>query len=1106
MNSFSECLKQITLLTKKNLQILKMINDSFYTKKNHLVAIVDGEQYVVPSFLSLESKIDNIEANLQNILDAPKTGEAFTFYDGTTQKIELAGYSTTPPSQDLDIPQKFSVATNHIFKDFLSPQPSVRFDLPEIANNIKHVVIKKVAVKDPDLLKLITDHLENVSLDDDDNILSGNLEYGDVVKAVFNYEEGSDYIDYDTVKRLPRRESNPFGEYDIIDITNNWQDSNFEEHYTLQLSNAPVYFTNNGTIMHNILIGDTLVTWNDKIELEVEDTNPVNNSITVKVLHGGYAELATKATGNLDMYRLKYHQVNPEAFGQTKYVEVPLEEDQWICIFVAPLNDTTNTQAPWGTGVFLNTYDLTNDQNQDFWTYYSQNVNNIGDALYALTNMMNDDDQIEKLSRSRFEELQSLQPAIDTEAITVYQINKHLNDSENIKNIRNLYAQKSKYKNELTETQRQIDSVTAKLAETSFDDVEGVRASYNMQLSELNSKKYELNQNITSISQEISENANASDTPIENAKYHIRGFINTELNTDDCKVIGIDVEYRYKNKNKFTGNAETIKETYIYSDWNKMDGFLNTKSPSIVNDHYSYTWDEPNDNLNEPSFNQIDIPITQGENVDIRVRYIYNLGYPMVTFTSAWSDIINIEFPEEFVKNIEILDIIAENNEDIRKNQFKNMLEKEGIIRHNDDRVMDMDQEYFHKSEHIASGFFTPERRVIPLYDQLFTMANTLADLQAEVNGASVQLQITVTDGSSQSDILPNVVNSFRTRSYVTSINEGYYQMMSIVPSLPDVTRQANWSTPVAISNLIVNIYNPSEFPVRLHSMFPGDNDEILTSSSAVSRFDSGNYVGGAYLSNGQRAKSSSNNVYFDNPDSERGVWMLISGEDQSSVSLQHLNQIIYFRTKLANNQPLYALGESDGSGYSFSMQSVKDNNFNGKLPDNLMDASEYNIYELLGELKYAKQSNGSYYAGMASLYPNIGNISDISAPAGSDYLVIDPQSSIQIPLNFIYWIPSSDSIIAVPEGGSIDENDLNSLIADSKIKPYESKLSRAIAFDIRTSMFTEPITYKLVVEAQYQDLQSYKMKTINKKDVQKQYTPVTNSVPNAVNRGKKRR
>ena len=82
MNSFTECLKQITSLTKKNLQILRMLNDAFYTKKNHLVSIVDGEQYVIPSFLSLESKIDNLEANLQNILDAPKTGEAFTYYDG----------------------------------------------------------------------------------------------------------------------------------------------------------------------------------------------------------------------------------------------------------------------------------------------------------------------------------------------------------------------------------------------------------------------------------------------------------------------------------------------------------------------------------------------------------------------------------------------------------------------------------------------------------------------------------------------------------------------------------------------------------------------------------------------------------------------------------------------------------------------------------------------------------------------------------------------------------------------------------------------------------------------------------------------------------------
>lgn len=1115
MNSFSECLKQITFLTKKNLQILKMINDSFYTKKNHLVAIVDGEQYVIPSFLSLESKIDNIEANLQNILNAPKTGEAHTYYDGTTQKIELMGYSTTPPKQDLTIPTKFSTAVNHIFKDFMTPQPSVRFDLPEISNNIKHVVIKKVTIKDSNLLNLVISHLQDPVFDEDGGVMSGYLEYGDIVKSVFNYEEDSDYIDYDTVKRLPTRASNPSGEYDILDIVDNWQDSNFEEHYVLKLDKDLVYHTHNGTIMHNIMIGDTLVTWNDKIMLEVEDTNPVNRSVTVKVVDGAYAELATKATGNTDMYRLKYHQVNPELFGQTKYVEVPLEEDQWVCIFVAPLNDTTNTQAPWGKGVLLNTYALTNDLEEDFWSYYSQNVNNIGDALYAITNMINDDDQVEKLSRTRFEELQNLHPAIDTESLTVYQINKHLNDSESVKNIRKLYGQKSQYKNELEDVQRQIDSTMAILSETAFDDINGVRITYEDQLSELNSKKYELNQNITSISREISENANASDTPIENAKYHIRGFINTDIQSTDCQVIGIDVEYRYKNKNKFTGNAETIKDTYIYSDWNRMQNFMNIKTPSISNGKYVYTWNEPNESLNEPSFNQIDIPITQGENVDIRVRYIYNLGYPLITFVSAWSDIINVEFPEEFVKDIEILDIIEENNDDIRKSQFRNMLEREGIIRHNDDRVMDMDQEYFHKTEHIASGFFTEDRRVIPLSDQLFTMANTLADIQAEINGAMVDLQVSISDGSGELSLTPNTVNTFRTRSYVDAVSEGFYQLMDIDQDASASTMgDARWNVPMAVSNLVVNIYNPSDYVVRLHSIFPGDVNTVLGADNSISKFDFNDYVGGAYVEDQDTmVYARSQHMFSDDAQSNYGVWMLISGDSETTglsgdrAEMQHLNQALYFRTRIGNI-PLYSLGAFNGNQWNYPMQSVDNNDFFGSLPNNLMDSSSSNIYELATLLKYVQTTDGTKYLGMASLYPHLTDISDISAPAGSDYLILEPKSSLQVPLNFAYWL-SGDNVIASPAGQQLTPEAISALNIHNKTKPYISKISRAIAFDIRTSLFTDPITYKLVVEAHYQDLQSYKMKTVNKKEVRKEYKPVTSAAPSTkgiVNGGKKRR
>jgi hypothetical protein len=556
-------------------------------------------------------------------------------------------------------------------------------------------------------------------------------------------------------------------------------------------------------------------------------------------------------------------------------------------------------------------------------------------------------------------------------------------------------------------------------------------------------------------------------------------------NFDNASVIGLDVEYRYKNKNKFTGNAETIGESYIYSDWNKMDSFMNAKTPAYdpVTGKYSYKWGDHNESMNEPSFNQIDIPISQGENVDIRVRFIYNLGWPLITFRSDWSEILNIDFPEEFVKDIEILDIIEENNSDIKQQQFIGILEKEGILDHVYDKIKDMDLTYFHQPEHIASGFYTPERRVIPLSDQLATMARALSDLQTEVNGATAQLVLTLSDGIQESTLLPGIMNNFRVRSYVDAVNEGDYQTIKFVrdPSHPDETLD----TPLAVSNMVINIYNPSEYVIKLHSLFPGDNSTILDDSLSSNRFGYLNYVGGGYCTT-ENTDPKSSNIGGYNYDPSAGVWMMMSDINNPNQQriLQRQNQFLYFRT-VVDGKSLYTVGLYDGNSFNNTRQSVSDDNFNGKFPENLLSAGNNNILELEDYLYYMYDSSDVLYKGIAGLYPSIGGIEEICAPAGSSFYELKPGESVQIPLNFAYWI-SNNKNSSIQSAGDLSSN------VEAKMKPYINKISRAIAFDIRTSLFADPVTYKITVSAHYQDLQTFKSTRVNKQSVKKQYSPTT--------------
>ena len=98
MASVTEHLVKIQELTQANLDILKAINDSFFTKQNHLSVNVLGNQYAIPSFITLENKLNSLTANFENLVNSPDSGEAFFTFDGNSRAIQVRSYTSTPNS------------------------------------------------------------------------------------------------------------------------------------------------------------------------------------------------------------------------------------------------------------------------------------------------------------------------------------------------------------------------------------------------------------------------------------------------------------------------------------------------------------------------------------------------------------------------------------------------------------------------------------------------------------------------------------------------------------------------------------------------------------------------------------------------------------------------------------------------------------------------------------------------------------------------------------------------------------------------------------------------------------------------------------------------
>lgn len=1032
--SLSEYLQEIQDLTTKNYEILKALNDSFYTKSEHLSVNINNTNYQIPSFIHLENKLNTLEDNFENLVNAPKTGEAVFDFNNNTQSIEVKGFTNVPKTAfdgaDVNNIAKnltsFSSKKNEIFKDFLTPTPYIKIDLSTLPDDIQQVNLKKIVIKNDQLLSLLKTAGNWQTANADTGVAESkcvSIKYSDVVKKMYSFTD-SDYTEYEKVYTLPLRYELGTGQYKIQKIEDNWTDDNFIEHYKIQLDKL-TYTIADDTIERSLFVGDHLVTNNDKIKLKIEDIYSSTNTVQVEVEQGGFADLCTVDDENIDLSMLKFFADGN--IQKMKYLQVPLEEDQYIMVFIAPIQRNSLVQSAWSTGLLLNVYALEKD-GQTFEEYYNSQVTNVGDKLFGLVDMAGKD--FVNLSETEFNNLTSAKPVIDTDKLKVTLINKHLNNSETISEIYNLYKQKEEYKNEINSVQKQIDEINSLLSNVSFENSSTTRSAYTDQLSTLKEKKNTLLKNVTNCIQQITIASTDTDTPVENPKYHIRGFFDykqflTDNGLDKYDIVKLDVQYRYKNTNKTTGNAETLGGG-IYSDWNIMDSFVNERTPAYNHGKFLYNLPDDTTNENIPSFNQIDIPISQGETVDIRIRVVYFIGYPFVKTTSAWSEIVNIEFPTEYKTNVTVLDIIEENNDDVRKEAFRNYLDTNGVITHIDDTLTDQNITYFHQPEHIASGFYTDERRVIPLKDKLQTLNDTITKLNDEVFGIySENITVSLADDENEVVINPNAENTFILKNYLsanktTSSSSEQYDMAEAILKLK-------------IAN------NSSSHILKLYSMFPGNYESVVT-NKRQHRFNLKDYT-----QNGTSAPCAW--LYIDSLDKQDDK------KNKIYISPQFYNQWIYFRVTDPYDGTYY---------YNHGDESVAIANQPAQLYSGEYNVGYSNNYDISNDqqkLINPQFINKHYYGGLI-IYPFVSDIKEIcisNDDENNTYKTIKPGEALQL-----------------------------NVIARYALTKSRTNITHTLCFDLRNSLYSDPINYKVKITANY----SSTLKNNIRKTTKTRFTP----------------
>jgi len=997
MATIHEVLAEIQDLTNQNLKILEALNDSFYTSREHVSVEINNNTYTLPSFLALENKVNTLSDNFYNLVNAPKTGEAAFVFDGATQRIQMKGFSNTPLPLNVSAEDgKFYVEKNDVLKDFLTPLPYIKWNITELPIDIKHVNVRKVIPKNSGLRNLISNLVDPT--------------YGNVYKTLVNYVEDEDYVMYDTVMDVPIIDGIADGTYTIAEVSDKIIDQNLEEYYTIRFNEDLTYKIKNGTIQKDFKLGDVLVTYDDKSSFEIIGLSKERRTVEVKVKGGAYYDLTVWDVADLDSSKMRILQQQEEVTDH--YLKVPLEEDDYVCIFLAPINEL-NIQAPWSKALRVDTSNLVgefNDNNYKYQDFYKLFVNNIGDTLLEVSSMMSN--YINNYTNAEYTSLVNMTPALDPNCFKIIEINTHIANSEPVAKIRKLYQQISDTKQKVSAQVAKISSLNEQMASTTYATNSAVSNMINNNLAAANRELTNLRNTECALQLELSSTANSSDTPIQNAKYHIRGYYDYESFQDSNntpEIVKIEVQYRYRSSGQYTDRSLILNDgKFIYSEWKSMESPYRKKIGYHDGVMMRYEWSPNNDMNDEPSFNQIDIPIKQGEYVEMKIRVLYDLGRPFVEVWSNWSDVLDYTFPADFVFQKDVATIIQENMQENFKNQITNTLDSNGITRHVSNQVPSDGSgiTYFHQPDNIASGFRTEsDNKIISLRDKLFEMTNKIAELDALVNGIESPLTVTIQNGQSEIEVFSSSDNSIIVPSY--NANENY---------LNDAG-----TSKYRLAQFIIKIANTSKYPVRLYSLFRGPAaTDLLPTTRGLGEVSD-------YLS------VDSNNTAI-----TPFIWVNSGGSSSTSgePSIQKMNQIVYFRI----------LDAYDGITTFYSADAPQATTIRGnKIYNyNTFINGTYTI-GANGSMKYMKYDDNDPVDDIGAFcYPIVNTINDISIPVTDshvNFFRLDIGESIMIPINFEYYLKSTDG---------------------------SNSIQKTISFDIKHSLYQPAENYKVTFKANY--------------------------------------
>lgn len=773
-NSISSTVKKLLEINTNSLKTFERINEAITTQeKNVPLEILNNEggttTVYVPSFGYMKRELERLDTNLKALSGLGNGNTKVRLDDGSYQNIITSKLDS--PARDIKTfikPEEFNIKSNYFFEDFMNPLLAVSFDITnQIRSNTERVLVKRILLDSTN--QSTVDYFNENFLDQE------NLDYSQTINDI-NNNNLSYQID-EELRDMPSRSIQYFGSFDVLAINDSKRDVTVDgqtkrktvKRYRLD---KLTYSDSEKDLKDTEFLkeGDDVIVNSGKMTTRYRITRIDSSTRDVELeLIEGFEAIKIGADA-LKIYKNKDIQLK---------VDINVGFNERMLVFVKALDPDSKILAEnWSPGVGFYSNDLIRI-NPDGNTltladYYKDQVADFGQFIRALK-----DDSIPPST----EGITPAAPTLDSSNFSVVQINRHLTDNDAANKIKQLSRDKVSVEENIKKLD---DTIVKKRSEISTK-------KYNSQIesdkdrSQLSSLLEQRNAETKLYGSIVNQIQNlSSDTNVTNIspKFRIRGFWSIPAprrvaSTKDQLVVQFIIQYRYISTNgkspevsQLTFTEEEREKTAVFSNWNEIKTPTRERAKDPVTGKFVWQ-DSLIEDGQKVNFNQLDIPIKQGEIVEFRIKSVSEAGYPANPIISDWSAPITIEFPNDELDTTDVQDIVELNATELATVQVNDELNSRGVYTHINDSFTSNERYYAHTATNLASGFLSSEQKPISVFDKLTELQQKINELQQQIENVKGELLVKMVDEEGRVTIInKNTNNKIFAGYYVDDVAE----------------------------------------------------------------------------------------------------------------------------------------------------------------------------------------------------------------------------------------------------------------------------------------------------------------------------------------------